>query len=304
VLLIGILFVFITGCMDDHQSPHKNPSIATTISSPASLPVSATSIPVRGNYSEKSVILQSETTVREFTDISDNKLTFDSVTNVSNTDYYVYKSGNSSFWVNNVTGRVQSAFWIEPASMNKKEIIDLEQGSIIAESYAREKYPGLWYISDEKGIQQTVKKAIERGTDRSFQYSWQEILYNPDKWTSPHSEIPGPDSVFIEVSPYTGHITHYHELYEQAEPLPDLISNLTEERARMYAALYFESTGMVEVRQNELVSSGLHVTIDNEHNQRLTWGFALTRNNNGFDYGGVVGIDAHNGSVVWHASLL
>jgi hypothetical protein len=303
-LLIGVLFIFIAGCLSDHQAFDKNLTITTTISSSALPAVSATNLPVQGNNPENPFILQSEKTVREFADISDKNVTFNGITNESYADFYVFKYGNSSFWVNNVTGRVQSAFWVEPGSKSQREIIDLEQGSRIAESYANKKYPELWNISNKKGIQQKVKTVIDRGMDRSFQYSWQEILYNPDNKTNPHSEIPGVNAVFVEMSPYTGHITHYHELYEQAEPLPDLTSNLTEEQARKYAILYFESTGMIEVRQSELVSGGLHVTIDKENNQRLTWGFALTRKNNGIDEGGVVGIDAYNGSVVWHASLL
>jgi hypothetical protein len=302
MLLICIVFVFISGCIGDHQDIDKKQIIATTVSSSALPAVSATTIPVRENNPGNTFLQQSEKTVRKFANISDRNLTFDGITNVSNTDFYVFKSGNSSFWVNNVTGRVQSASWGEAGSKNQKEIIGLDEGLTIAESYAKEKYPELWNISDKKGVRLQVKRINDDGLDRTLEYSWQEILYNPDKNTT-QSEIPGMNTVFIGISPFTGHITHYHEFYKQVDALPELTSNLTEEQARTYAVLYFESTGMSEVRQNELVSSGLHVVVDNDHNQRLTWGFALTRKIHGIDIGGEVGIDAHNGSIVWHGTL-
>jgi hypothetical protein len=303
VVLISIVFVFISGCVGDHQDIDKKQIIATTVSSSALPVVSATTIPVRENNPGNTFLQQSEKTVRKFANISDRNLTFDGITNVSNTDFYVFKSGNSSFWVNNVTGRVQSASWGEAGSKKQKEIIDLDEGLTIAESYAKEKYPELWNISDKKGVRLQVKRINDGGLDRVFEYSWQEVLYNPNKNTTSQSEIPGMNTVFIGISPYTGHITHYHEFYKHDEALTELTSNLTEEQARMYAVLYFESTGMSEVRQDELVSSGLHVVIDHDHNQRLSWGFALTRKIHGIDIGGVVGIDAHNGSVIWHASM-
>jgi hypothetical protein len=304
VLLISILFVYIAGCLGDPQIVNGNQiPISTTPQLPTSPPVSITVPSVQEKIPDYSIIAKSEDIIRKFTKIPNQTLTFKGILNESNADVYEFKSGNSSFWVNNVTERVQSGLWYENVSKNQKEIIDLDQGQKIAEPYAKEKYPILWNVTEKRGIKQ-IQKADSRGDEKVFVYTWQEVFYNPDKKTDPHSEIPGLNSVTVEISPYTGYITHYHELYEQDETLPNVTATITEDEARMFAELYFESSGIPDVRQDELVSDGFHVTRDNDNNQRLAWGFSLTRTDkNGFDEGGVVAIDAYNGGIVWHASL-
>jgi hypothetical protein len=305
VLLIGLLFVFISGCMGDHPAVHENlTNTMAALSSSPSPAVSTVITPVQGKIPENIFFAQSEEIIRKFTEISDQNLTFEGIMNGSYADLYEFKSGNSSFWVNNVTGRVQSAVWYEAGSKTQKEILDLEEGSRIAESYAKEKYPELWKISDKKGLKQTVKGINDRGLDRTLEYSWQEILYNPDKNTTSQSEIPGPNHVSVTISPYTEHVIRYDEWYRPSESFPNLTSTLTEEQARMYAASYFQSAGLTDIQQSEIKSYGLHVGFDQVNNQRLIWDFALTRNNKlGFDEGGGVGIDAYDGQVVWHVTI-
>jgi hypothetical protein len=296
VLLMGLLFVLITGCVGYHQVVHENQTNTPTVSTIITL--------VQGKMPEKIFIAQSEEAVRKFANISDQNVAFKGITNESYADLFEFESGNSSFWVNNVTGRVQYALWHDERSNAEKEIIDLDEGSIIAESYAKEKYPELWNISDKKGIKQTVERINDGGIYRTLEYSWQETFYNPDKNTTSQSEIPGQNHVYITISPYTGHIFTYDEWYNPTESFPNLTSTIPEEQARMYAASYFQSTGITDIQQNEIKSYGLHVGFDQENNQRLIWDFALTRKNKlGIDEGGGVGIDAYDGTVVWSSSF-
>ncbi len=301
VLLIGILFVFITGCMGDHQIINENQTNTTVVTLSSIPPIVSTTVPsVQGNNLDYPIITKSEEIIRKFTNITDQNLTFTSVINESFADVYEFKSGNSSFWVNDLTGRVQAALRYEGGYQNQKEIIDLDQGLKIAEPYAKEKYPELWNVTEERGIKQ-IQKTDTRGDDEVFVYTWQEVFYNPDNETVPQAEIPGLNSVTIEISPYTGHVTQYYEQYEPSETLPNVTATIPEDLARMSAVLYFESTGISDVQQSELMSGGL-ISRDKQY---LTWNFSLTRTDkNGFDEGGVVGIDAQTGAVVWHASFL
>ncbi len=305
LLLLGLLFILTTGCIGDRQSVNESPMNFTTAlpSSVSSIaPVFTTS--VQGNLSENKFIAQSEEIILKFANLSDQSLTFKGIKNESYADLYEFDVGNSSFWVNNVTSRVQSASWFEVGSKTQKEIIDLDQGSKIAESYAKGKYPELWNVTDKRGIKQTIKKINDRGSDRIFEYSWQEILYNPDKKTSLQSEMPGKKSVSITINPYTGHITMYEEWYQKSESLLNITPTLSEEQARTYAGIYFKNTGISDFQPTDMKSYGLRIITDNEKNQRLTWNFELIRKSKiGYDEGGVVGIDVYDGRVVWHASI-
>jgi hypothetical protein len=143
----------------NHQLSIETQTNATNASSYSVSPiVSATTPFVQGNEPENPFIAQAEESIRQFTNISDQNLTFKSITNESYSDFYEFDFGNSSFWVNNITARVQSASLFESGSKSQKEIIDLDQGSIIAESYAKEKYPELWNVSEIKRCKADGKK--------------------------------------------------------------------------------------------------------------------------------------------------
>lgn len=49
---------------------------------------------------------------------------------------------------------------------------------------------------------------------------------------------------------------------------------------------------------------GLQIAPDIENNQHLAWKFeVMQKDEHGFDRGGWVGIDAHDGKIIWHASV-
>ncbi len=219
-------------------------------------------------------------------------------------DLYKVNSGDTSFWVNHVNGRVQSMVIPEQGSKAQKKIINLNQGSKIAESYAKEKYPELWAKTDNKKIKQTIKKIDNRGSDQILEYSWQEILINPDVNTTYHSEILGLNTVSVTVSPYTGKVTHYHEWYIPYNLTLNLTPSLTDDEAISYAEAYFQEAGFEKIQSTQITSHGLSMAIDKNNNQHLTWSLEIDQNDaNGFDKRGFAGIDAHNGQVIWHASI-
>jgi hypothetical protein len=312
VVLMCLLVVFITGCLGDHTAGNENQTISTT-ALPLTVPVVSAPIPsVQGFSSEKEFLAQSEETVRKFENSSDQDLTFTGIMNVSYTDLYKFESGNSSFWINKITGRVQSASWFESGSKSQKEIIDLEQGSEIAESYAKEKFPELWNSSDKKGVKQILKSINDGGLDRSFQYSWLETFTNPLSNSSQNSEIPGLNFVMIIVSPYTGNVTRYDETYMPYDSTISLTPSLTQDEAKRYAESHFQSDGFENIKPDQITSPGLSMSVDKNYHQHLTWSFVLTQNwsfvltqkeMNGYYKKGFANIDAHNGEVVWYNSI-
>jgi hypothetical protein len=309
VIVIFLSSVFFTGCITDlkeNMTPQQTTAPLISPTSPSIYQSSQffTPIPNQGKNNKTAFITQSEDVIRKFTGTPEMNLTYMGIMNESYADLYRFSSVNSSFWVNNVTGRVQSMVIYEVGSKTQREIIDLDQGSAIAETYAREKYPELWNITDVKGIIQTIKNVNDRGSDRIFEYSWQDILYTPDKNIDPHTEISGMNSVTVIVNPNTGHITSYHEWYSQSEPLPNLTPTLTEEQAWIYAELYFKDTGITDIQPTEIASKKMTIATDDKGKPCLTWNFDVMRRNKlGFSEGGVVGIDAHDGHIVWHASI-
>lgn len=76
-------------------------------------------------------------------------------------DLYAFKGDRHiMFWVNNATNRIQNAVYYEPGSKAQKEIVFLEEGRRIAETFAQEKYPELWNISDVRGIRLTRNEVL------------------------------------------------------------------------------------------------------------------------------------------------
>lgn len=260
--------------------------------------------------SEKQVTEIVKEKILEFSKNTSLNLTFDEINHQPYADLYRFDADHSFFIVNNKTGRVQSANWNEAGSKSQKEIIDLDQGYAIAESFTREKYPEFWNISDTRGIKVMRKEALDRGGDRQFHYEWWEIFYMPDKNIPTHSEIPGLNTVYATISPYTGHVISYHESYTTSvisgsSPV-DLIPKLTEDEAKKIAEVEFRTMG-----ENDNPLTGpeplfIRISPDKNNTPHLVWNFKMTRTEkmgplyDPFEYKmyAYVSVDAHDGTIV------
>jgi PKD repeat protein len=235
----------------------------------------------------------------------DNNIEYKEKIHQSYAELYQVKAGDSSYWVNAHNGRVQTMIVSEKGLKTTSQTIDIDQGLKIAESYVKEKYPELWDTNERKGIRQEIKGINNPESGILFEYSWQEFFINSQLNFSQSLEIPGPNLVTVSVSPYTGKVIHYHEWFSPDNSTLNLTPSLSENDAMYHAESYFQSAGFENINPDQITSSGLRIAIDENNNQHLTWSYELHRNDaNNFDKCGYVGIDAHNGEVIWHALIV
>jgi PKD repeat protein len=259
------------------------------------------------------VLSKSMKSINQFTKSSVTDVHYTATIHKSDSDIYEFESNQSIFRVNDNNNRVQSARWLEEGSKNQKEIITLDQGYTIAESFAREKYNEFWKISDTRGTKIITKNVLDRGGDRELQYEWWEIYYASEKNTTRNSEIPGLNSVSVTISPYTGHVVRYSEIYTPSvvtgiSPV-NLSPTLTEEQAEIIAEMHFQTLG---VPATELIGPeplGLRISSDKNNYPHLVWNFEMIKTQKIGPKGqefenkeyAFVSIDAHDGTVVWSA---
>lgn len=305
VLVVGIFlsFAFFAGCvMESHPASEQNQiPIQSTVTT--KIPISRTTA-YDEKISENQITDAAKEKIRVFLKNTSSNLKFDKINHQPYADLYWFDGDNSHFIVNNNTGRVQSASWYQSGSKKQKEIIDLNQGSAIAESYSREKFPEFWNISDTRGIKVMKKEAQDRGTDRQFNYYWWEIFYTPDKNSPSRIEIPGLNTVSVSVSPYTGDVITYHEMNNPSvisgSPPVNLTPEITEDRAKAIAEKNFtemkipssstENTGIIRFR----------ISSDEKGTPHLVWNFGRDWTEKSSRHGfASVSVDAHDGTIIW-----
>ena len=234
----------------------------------------------------------------------DMNITFKHMIQQSYADLYTFQGSDSSgFVVNDVTGRVQSAVWSEPVSKSQKESINLNQGSAIAESFAKEKYPELWNISDSRGIKLTRNEVLDRGVDRQLCFTWAGILFGSPNATGQRAEVRDGNEVSVTVSPYTGHIIDYNEIYLPSvfadKSLVNLTPTVMEDQAREFALAEFRSIGVNANQSGSIRSLGLRTIIDAENIPHMTWAFEIDRTGKWGIERAFVNVDARDGYIVW-----
>jgi hypothetical protein len=243
-----------------------------------------------------------KTTIQKFEKKLNMNLSLKKINKYPYGNLYKFDTNDASYWVNDNSGRVQSALWYEEGPRNKKEIISLDQGYAIAEAYAKEKYSELWNTTQKKGTKLVRKEINDMGTIRVQQFMWQEIFYNSDLNSVTNPEVSGLNSVSITISPYSGRIISYNERYQSLDTSLNLNPSLSQEQAWKYAESYFHAVGITNIQLKERKCFGLQIAPDNTNNQHLVWKFeVMQKDEHGFDVGGWVGIDAHDGDVIWHA---
>ncbi len=201
------------------------------------------------------------------------------------------------------------AFWISPLvvsnkqqEMTQKPTVNLDQGYVIAEAYAREKFPELWNnVSDTREIRNNIKRTEASGV---LSYNWQEFYITPDKNTLNYTEIQGENNVWVAIDPYTGHVGQYDEEREPSvltgiAPV-NLTPTVTKEQAEKIAEGLFPE---LKIRHG---NKGTKLLIDsiNDVVPHLVWGIGLTGDEAEPAYRDQIAfVDAHTGAIVWSTKV-
>lgn len=229
-------------------------------------------------------------------------LTYNSTVNTQSGILYTYQSDGAIFVVNSVTGRVQSATgrisaWRLPKS-------SVNQSCSNAGTFASGIYPDLWNATERHDMRPREQKIQCTLASCEFCCTWYKIYYNPSKIVIPNYTVQDRNSVTMIIEPSSGAITSYEELYSPLSQDLNLTPILSEKEALGYAKLYLEKAGSItNDPQSDVENYGLFVSTDEENKQHLIWSMLITQTRNGIDYGGIVGIDAHDGQVVWHGTI-
>jgi len=207
-------------------------------------------------------------------------------------DINEFSSEQGKFYVNSVTSRVQTAQFISPISPSDREI-DLDTAYLIAENYAKQKYPELWETSDSKGVHTTVKELPNHGDYSGYDFAWSDEYYSTDA-NSNYTFI-GPNSVHVTLTT-TGAVLEYDERYFTLDPHLNLIPTLTEDQAWAIAVPYYASHGAKGIVQPP--DGGLlYVITDDNNRQHLAWVFNAVMHDP-IARGGTLSIDAHTGEII------
>lgn len=253
---------------------------------------------------------QSVEAIRQFANSPEMDVSYTGANSAPYAYLYEFKSGNSHFTVNNITGRVQFAQWMEVESKDQKEVVDIDQGQKIAELFAREKYPEFWNVSNARGIKD-ISKDMAKTLQGEFLYRGEEVQSTPDKSITTLGEIPGLNGIEVDVSPYTGHVIGYREDYTPSvitgTPPVNLTPHITEEQAKKIAEDYFRTLhGEPDTTVTGPELLNLKISNDKNNLPHLEWNFEMIRiqvmgpPDDTFEYKDrvIVSIDAHDGTVL------
>ena len=290
IILTGIIIFLAPGIYNGvvNTIPSSGPTPISTVS-PESI---ATSHPVQTIHQEEQlpspVLEKMKETIRQFANSP--------VTDIQYVGKNRFIVDSSQYTIDNVSGRVDSVSPIKYGSHaeDQKEIIDLEQGYVIAETFAREKSPEFWNVSDTRIVKNGVKK-VEG--NRNMRFDWFESYLVPDKNTPNHLEIQGSNSIEINVDPFTGKVIGYFERYTPSvitgiAPV-NLTPTITKEQAQKIAEDHFPT---MRVR-NQLLAVADYYDDGIPH---LVWGFSMTSKNRDAPVylDRPVDVDAHNGTIL------
>ena len=298
--LLIVVLIILSGCIEtSKQKPSGNPGFSHTTSDEknGTYPISETG--AMKNLTDTEV----RQIIAQFT-LQSNipNLTYNSTVNAQTGTLYTYQSDDAKFVVNSVTGRVQSATgrisaWRLPKS-------SVNQSCSNAGTFASGIYPELWNATERHNMQPSEQKNQCTLTSCEFCCTWYEIYYNPSKNVIPNYTVQDRNSVTMIIESSSGAITSYEEIYSPLSQDLNLTPILSEKEALGYAKQYLEKAGSItNDPQSDVENYGLFVSTDEENKQHLIWSMLVTQTRNGINYGGIVGIDAHDGQVVWHGTV-
>lgn len=232
-----------------------------------------------------------------------DNLTYNGVVNKSNQLLYEYQTDDSTFIVNPATGRVQSAKWVGSGPRISGINNNINQSCNIVGEFVKEKYPELWISNDTRDMDLKSAKKWPLSIETKYECAWFETLYSPNKTTIPHYEIGTRNSVNVVIDPLTGRILSYEETFISLDPRLNLIPTISKEQATILAKQYFVENSEIDSNlPSNQTCYGLSISTDERSNQYLIWTVEVEQHRNA-TFGGLIGIDAHDGHVVYHTTF-
>lgn len=288
LLIVLTVFIFFTGCAFNTYFNQSVPSQDITLISSTDYPVS---VPVNSSVSAQKISeTEAKNIVLAFIGRNDSSLKFSGDRNRTTiTDILTFSSDSGEFQVNSATSQIQHVHFSNTANPLVRNV-DLEKAEIIAESYARERNPDFWIISDLMGVKKTFG-----GLNPTYHYYfiWREQLYFPNNHSPNHYTITGDNNIAVAVTE-SGSILDYSERIVPSDPTLSLNPELTEDQAWIFAKSAFEAEERMPVF-GPPDKQGLWIIQDQDNMQHLTWKFEVS---GAQGHQSTVFIDAHNGSIV------
>lgn len=209
------------------------------------------------------------------------------LTDTNSATLYEFISDSGIFQVNSVTHEIQNIHFADPASPSMVNI-DLEKAYAIANSYAREKNPGFWVITDQRGVLNTYK---DLNPTYGYDFVWREALYYPNNTIPGYYQITGLNSTNVCITG-SGSLSLYRERLIPLNMSLNLQPDLTEDHAWDLAQGIYVMRGVSDMRP--VTKRGLWITIPKDNEQHLVWYFEAYGKAN---RGGIAWVDAHDGQI-------
>ena len=222
--------------------------------------------------------------------------------NMADANLSVLISDDAVFFVSLANDRVQSATWTGAGPKIFTSSLDANQSCALANAFVEEKYLALRVMNPNREMLLT-SASPSQSNPSEYRCHWSEILYMPGKNVNAGITTGGRTAITIILDPTTGRIRSYEETYPFIRPGLDLNPALFEKQAWAVAEKWFEQQGITGIQPSERTSAGLYLSNDDPEHKRLVWAFEVRRYRPML-YGGLIGIDAHDGSIAYHASFL
>lgn len=253
--------------------------------------------PTKAIIQIKPYTLKEKQSIRKFSpDNTGTDLIYKKSTNHTYGELDTFTANNITYNVNRNTGRVQSYYNNEIEPTSGKNIIDIDQGSLISQNYANEKCPEFW----EKQADKVVKKINQTAKDHELTYSWRQFFNNPNNTLNSAPEITGYNQIDVTLDARDGKVKIYHEWFIPMDTNLILNPYLSEEQAWESVKNNFNYTGTDINNATRKDNLGLVIALDDNNTQHLAWQFEIKQKNmtNSNDYGGQIIVDAQSGQII------
>lgn len=244
----------------------------------------------------KTKLTREEQAIRKFSNISEINPEYLKTIHYSYGNLDTFTTNNSTYIVNRNTGRILSQYVNILESDPGSNVININQGAIIAENYTKVKCPDFW----QNETDMVIKAIGPTAMNHELTYSWRQYFkINSTSIESP--EIMGVNKIDITLDARNGKLISYNEWYIPRDMDLDMNPALSEEQAWEMVKQNFNNTRLGSIEANQRKNLGLVIAIDDNNIQHLAWQFEITPDNNNRNYyGGQIIVDAHNGQIVRH----